>query len=186
VKREFSLAKSGSQPSVINYAAGLASATASKTKKETITMRKQLFKALAICGLFLTLAVGSVQAQTGYKIEVNIPFDFTAGKASQPSGIYSVNLISEYVLLVRSIDGKKSVLVLANRTIEPESTQEPERIIYNRYGDRYFLSQIWLNRRDAGSGFNPSSAERRLANEHRVAQGDAKPQKVDVAVVAVR
>ena len=75
-------------------------------------MRKQLL-GLATFVVFITLAVGSVQAQTGYRIQTNIPFDFTAGETSLRAGIYSVEMISDNALLVRSIDGKKSVLLLA-------------------------------------------------------------------------
>ena len=142
-------------------------------------MRKQLFKGLATFGVFLALAVGSVQAQTGYEIEVNIPFDFTAGKASLPSGIYRVKLISDNTLLVRSIDGKKGVMLLALAT-EPLQTEKSERIIFNRYGDRYFLSQAWMSRSHFGRELHPSRAERRLAKEHRLSKGDANSQKVAV------
>ena len=77
-------------------------------------MRKQLL-GLATFGLFLTLAVASAQAQTGYQMTANIPFDFTAGETSLRAGIYSVTLTSEDALLVRSSDGQKSVLLLARQ-----------------------------------------------------------------------
>src|SRR5687768_4934743 len=141
-------------------------------------MRKQLLKGLATFGVFLTLTVGSVQAQSGYTIKVDIPFDFTAGETSLRAGIYAIKLTSENVLLVRSIDGKKSVLVLARQATEPRSRQKPGRIIFNRYGDRYFLSQAWVRGADLGVELNLSGAERRLAKEHRLAKGDAKSQKV--------
>ena len=144
-------------------------------------MRKQLLKGLTTFGVFLTLIVGSVQAQTGYKIEVNIPFDFTAGETSLRAGIYRVELISTNVLLVYSIDGKKSVLLMA-RQAEHVGKQKPARIIFNRYGDGYYLSQAFLSGADLGSQVNPSRAERRLAREYRLAKSNAKSQKVEVAV----
>lgn len=144
-------------------------------------MRNQILKGLATFGLFLTLAAASVQAQTGYRIEVNVPFEFTAGETSLPAGVYTVELISANVLLVHSIAGKKSVLLIA-RQAEHVGTRKPERIIFNRYGDRYFLSQTFLSGADLGSQVNPSRAERHLAREYRLAKSDAKSQKVEVAV----
>ena len=144
-------------------------------------MKKQLFKALAICGLFLTLAAGSVQAQSGYRIQTNIPFDFTAGESSLRAGIYALEQISDSTLLVRSIDGKKGVLLLTRAT-KPVGTEQKARIIFNRYGDRYFLSQAWVSGGDVGRELHPSGAERRLAKELSLAKGDAKSQKVQVAV----
>jgi hypothetical protein len=151
-----------------------------KNKKENIIMRKQIL-GLATLVVFITLAVGSVQAQTGYRIQTNIPFDFTAGKTSLSAGNYSVQLISENALLVRSLDGKQSVLLLAQQA-EPAGIRKPARMIFNRYGDRYFLSQAWVSGGDVGRELHPFAAERRLARELSLAKGNAKSQKVQVAV----
>ena len=102
--------------------------------------------------------------------------DFTARRYLLPS-----RLISDNALLVRSIDGKKSVLLLTRAT-EPGGKEKPARIIFNRYGDRYFLSQAWVSGGDVGRELHPSGAERRLAKELSLAKGDAKSQKVQVAV----
>ena len=143
-------------------------------------MRKQLL-GLAAFAVFLTLNVASAQAQTGYQMTANIPFDFTAGETSLRAGIYSVKLISGNTLQISSRDGKKTVLLLA-RQAEHVGTQKPARIIFNRYGDRYFLSQTFLSEMDLGCQVNPSGAERSLTKELSLAKGDAKSQKVQVAV----
>ncbi len=144
-------------------------------------MKKQFLKGLATFGLFLTLTVASAQAQTGYQIATNIPFDFTAGKASLRAGSYSIKLISGNTLLVSSSDGTESVLLLA-RQAEHAGTRKPARIIFNRYGDRYFLSRIFLSENDLGCEVNPSRAERDLAREYRLAERGGKSQKVEIAV----
>ena len=144
-------------------------------------MKTQLLKGLAMFSVSITLLVGSVQAQTGYVMEANIPFDFTAGSTSLRAGIYKVELISANTLLVRSIDGKKSVLVLAWQA-EHVRTRKPARIIFNRYGDRYFLAQTFSGEADLGCQVNASRAERDLAREYRLAKSDAKPQRVEVAM----
>ena len=142
-------------------------------------MRKQ-FLGLATFVAFMAFAVGSVQAQTGYRIQTNIPFDFTAGESSLRAGSYSVEMISDNALLVRSIDGKKGVLLLTRAT-EPGGTEQA-LIIFNRYGDRYFLSQVCVSGGDVGHELHPSGAERRLAKELSLAKSDAKSEKVQVAV----
>jgi hypothetical protein len=144
-------------------------------------MRKQLFKGLATFGVLLTLTVASGQAQTGSEIVANIPFDFTTGKTSLPAGTYRVKRVSDNMLLFRSSDGKKSVLVLG-RQAEQVGTRKPARIIFNRYGDRYFLSQTFLSEADLGCEVNPSRPERDLAREYRLAKSDGKSQKVELAV----
>lgn len=168
-----SVADLSSQHSVIEIATGLASATGEHI------MRKQLL-GLATFGVFLTLSMGSVQAQTGYRIQTDIPFDFTAGESSLRAGIYSVEMISDNALLVRSIDGKKGVQLLTRATAP--GGPEQARLIFNRYGDRYFLSQVCVGGGDVGRELHLSGAELRLRRELSLAKSDAKSQKVEVAV----
>ena len=153
---------------------------ATRTKKE-VTMRKQVFTGVAMFGLLLTLAVASVHAQSRTRIEATIPFDFTIGNTNLQAGKYSVKFTSRNALLLRSEDGKQSAIILAPRAVGGD-VNKPERMVFHRYGDRYFLAQIWMLRGDSGRELDPSSAERRLAKEQRAAKGDAKPQKVEVAV----
>ena len=142
-------------------------------------MKKQIL-GLATFVAFIALAVGSVQAQTGYRIQTNIPFDFTAGESSLRAGSYSVEMISDNALLLRSTDGKKGVLLLTRAT--KLGGIEQARITFNRYGERYFLSQVCVSGGDVGRELHPSGAERRLAKELSLANSDAKSQKVQVAV----
>ena len=145
-------------------------------------MRKQVFTAITMLGLLLTLAGASVHAQSRTKIEATIPFDFTAGETNLKAGVYSVKFISHNALLLRSADGKKSAIIVAPRAIGGE-TKKPERMVFHRYGDRYFLSQVWMLRTDSGRELDPSKAERALAKGLLVAKGNAKPVTVQVAAV---
>ncbi|MGI9066209.1 MAG: hypothetical protein ACR2HX_07385 [Pyrinomonadaceae bacterium] len=147
-----------------------------KDQKE-VTMKKPLFLSVAMLGLLMTLAVVSVHAQSRSKIEVTIPFDFTAGKVKLEAGTYSVKFISHNALLLRSADGKQSAIIVAPRTVGWD--KKPERVVFHRYGDRYFLSQVWMLRTDSGRELDPSSAELSLAKE--IAKSNAQPPKVEIA-----
>ena len=144
-------------------------------------MRKQLFT-ITMLGLFLTLAVASVHAQSRTKIEATIPFDFTAGETNLKAGVYSVKFISHNALLLRSADGKKSAIIVAPRAVAGD-TKNAERMVFHRYGDRYFLAQVWMLRTESGRELDRSSAERRLAKEFAVAKSNKKLKKVEVAAV---
>jgi hypothetical protein len=107
-------------------------------------MKQQIFKLTAIFAIFLGLAVTGVQAQASSKVEVNIPFEFLAGKTTLQPGVYSIKRMSGNYLTLRRVDGKSAVILNAplNLTsIDPESV---ERLVFNKYGDQYYLSQIWL------------------------------------------
>ena len=145
-------------------------------------MRKQPFT-IAMLGLFLTLAVVSVHAQSRTKIKATIPFDFTAGETNLKAGVYSVKFILHNALLLRSADGTKGVIILAPRAVAGD-VNKPERIVFHRYGERYFLAQVWMLRSDSGRELDPSSTERRLAKEFAVARTNEKPKTIEVGAVA--
>ena len=111
-------------------------------------MKQQIFKLTAIFAIFLGLAVTGVQAQASSKVEVNIPFEFSAGKTTLQPGVYSIKRMSGNYLTLRSADGK-SVILNAPLNLTSSNPESVERLVFNKYGDEYYLSQIWLTA-DAG------------------------------------
>ena len=57
-------------------------------------MNNKTYRLVAILGIFLGFAAVSVKAQAPSKVEVNIPFEFSAGKTTLPAGIYTVKRLS--------------------------------------------------------------------------------------------
>jgi hypothetical protein len=106
-------------------------------------MKHQIFKLTAIFAILLGLAVTGVQAQAPSKVEVNIPFAFSAGKTTLQAGVYSIKRMSGNYLALRSVDGKSTVIL--NAPVNLTSLDDKaERLVFNKYGDQYYLSQIWL------------------------------------------
>ena len=112
-------------------------------------MKNQTLRLVAILGIFFGLAVVSANAQAPSKVEVNIPFEFSAGKTTLPAGVYSIKRMSGNNVTLRSEDGKSSVILNAPVTNNSSDPNAVERIVFERYGDGYALSQIWLT---AGTG----------------------------------
>ncbi len=107
-------------------------------------MRNQVQKIVAILGVFLGLAAAGVQAQTPSRVEVNIPFGFSAGKTTLRAGVYSIDRMSGNLLRLRTTDGKSAVILNVPVTHSSTDSAAGERLVFNKYGDQYFLSQIWL------------------------------------------
>lgn len=143
-------------------------------------MKHQIIRSIAIPGLFFMLAIASVKAQTPSRIEVDLPFDFSAGDAQLKAGSYSVKRASGNVLAVRSVNGSKTTLINAPLTIGSRESKAGERLVFNKYGDQYFLSQVWLSV-DTGRQLFTSDAETKAAREYRLAHRNAKPQRVEIA-----
>jgi hypothetical protein len=107
-------------------------------------MKNQIYRVIAIIGIFIGLTVANVQAQTPSKVEVNIPFEFSAGKTVLQAGVYSIKRISGNQLALRTSDGKTAVILNAPVTISSRDAKSAERLVFNKDGDEYLLSQIWL------------------------------------------
>jgi hypothetical protein len=129
------------------------------------------------------LAVVSVQAQSGRKVEVNVPFDFSLGGKALPAGAYSIREFSQNSILIESADGQTRVLAQTPGTAQAGAGERAtqERLVFHQYGDQYFLAQVWMMRGSDGRELNQSGAERQAAKEQKVAEGGAKLKKIEVA-----
>ena len=107
-------------------------------------MKYKTYKLVAILGIFLGFAVASVHAQAPSKVEVNIPFEFSAGKTTLHAGRYTIKRMSGNNVTLRSADGKSSVILNAPVTNTSSDRNAVERVVFERYGDQYALSQICL------------------------------------------
>jgi len=133
----------------------------------------------------------SAQAQSlQYKLTVDIPFDFQVANQKLPAGKYSVGRAQETsgdtVLQIRSIDGQSTT----NRFSIPIVTfnlKNRGELIFHRYGDQYFLSEVWPAGGGTGRAFLKTRTERdleRTARENGVAAAKA-PKAEIVTLVAV-
>lgn len=133
-------------------------------------MRKQMLKGFTMViltvALALAAAVVSANAQSPSKVSAVIPFDFTVGNQTMTSGEYSVSSISRdgEGLLIRSAGSGKSVIRLSN-SIEPEKNKTHARMVFHRYGQRYFLAEVWGGGNSTGRALTESREERAIRRE---------------------
>ena len=131
-------------------------------------MKKQISTFIMTFSLFGTLAVASAQAQFDEKIGVEVPFNFQIAADNLPAGDYLIEPISfggaqlYFRLLLSSKDGQTRKIV-PTLPIQSATIQEKSKLIFNRYGNQYFLAEVWVAGSDIGREFRRSSAEKRLA-----------------------
>ena len=126
-------------------------------------MTRQTLRIFTIFGALLLTAI-SVNAQSERTKVTNIPFNFNVGNQTLPAGDYVVKPArrgSDGAWLVQSTDGKESVLV-NTRSVQAGKTQKNTKLVFNKYGDRYFLSQIWTDGNDSGRELVMRRQERQL------------------------
>jgi hypothetical protein len=139
-------------------------------------MKNPIFNSLKIFSACALLAASCLSAQSGHMI-VNVPFDFSVKNQHLAAGNYTVTTdTGRSVVLIRGEEGGPAVFALTMPAQAPKIQVQP-KLVFNRYGDRYFLTQVWQATTDQGRILQASMAEQELA------RSAGKPQVV--ALVAV-
>src|SRR6266480_749614 len=102
-------------------------------------MNASNFRMLAILSLCVTLGPIGLFAQN--PIQATIPFDFTVGATTFHAGDYYVREQSPMVLGIQGVDGGSGAFSMV-RPGNAKGTAEKAYLMFNRIGDRYFLSQV--------------------------------------------
>jgi hypothetical protein len=132
-------------------------------------MKKQLYMVITIIALLTVAGLSNANAQTPSNVEVkaNIPFAFSVGNKTMPAGEYTVSCTnpnsSIKVLLIRSSDKPESALVITQSIVG--KTQDDAKLVFYRYGDRYFFAQVWLPSDSIGMQAPKSRSEKQMARE---------------------
>ena len=126
-------------------------------------------KVILLSAIVLLVSVAPAQAQTlGNRIRVNIPFDFNISEKKLPAGEYSVGRAlhrsDDAVVSVNDLDGRSKAIRLSNAVIRSRS-KEKALLVFHRYGDQYFLFQVWPAGATTGREILKSKSERELRKQ---------------------
>jgi hypothetical protein len=92
---------------------------------------------------FFLLAVGMVHAQYENQVmTVNVPFEFNVGTRAFPAGQYTLKRSLQHTMQLRSLRGQV-LTSMATNTVEARRAPQTVQVIFNAYGGRYFMAQIW-------------------------------------------
>ncbi len=142
-------------------------------------MKKQIMTVITMLSLLATLAMTGSASSSG-KLRVSIPFDFMVGKTRLKAGSYTVDsTFVRGVPLISSTDRRTSVF--AGNTFDGQTSRAPSRasLVFRRYGNEYFLSQIWDEGSTVPMQLYESRAERELAKQLKyLARNTVEPELV--------
>jgi hypothetical protein len=138
--------------------------------------------------LSIAALAASAKAQTGTALKANIPFDFTVAGQRFAAGHYSITRASQtsgdLVLEVNSLDEHSRAFPITSR-LESLTARDNSVLIFRRYGDEYFLAQVWAAGSTTGRAFAKSRRERQLAQEQQhVGANDKKAPGVEIVTLA--
>ncbi len=101
------------------------------------------------------------QGQINTLFKVAVPFEFRLGSAHLSAGNYIVFHVGSKWILFQSEDRKATALAPVMVSGAPAG-QPASKLVFNRYGDVYFLSQVWTEEDDQMHECHKSVAEQTL------------------------
>jgi hypothetical protein len=131
-------------------------------------MKKRTFVMATLFVLSLVVVAAQV-VRADDPMLVNIPFSFAAGDVTLPAGEYRVQKLdgNSAVVLISCSDATVSTMVLSN-TSEAREIQTQSKLVFKRYENRYFLSQVWKAGSSRGRQLLKSHAEKEIAQSARL------------------
>jgi len=122
-------------------------------------------RALVMAAVMALTAMATTRvAQAQNAMAVNVPFDFVAGGKTLPAGEYTVRAsgAGNTLILIDRQDASVSALIITHAVVSLD-TQTESKLIFNRYGDRYFLSQVWSEGNSQGRQLLKTAREKEAA-----------------------
>lgn len=124
-------------------------------------------KAISVAAMVFAAAVG-LHAQT-IRLKANIPFEFSVGATVMPAGEYDVQHANGAVILRSQSENRKSVIALSLPAMRA-AAEQPATLVFNRYGNEYFLAKVWDAYSPAGRLLRPGKHEKELIARGAAAQ----------------
>jgi hypothetical protein len=148
----------------------------------TLSMLKNR-AAVVVAALTFALVSPALKAQSmPQRMQVIVPFGFEAGAAHFSPGRYILSTQGEDLLLIQ--DSNRSALTMSRN----EDSQKPatkSMVIFHRYGNHYFLSEIWRKGEAEHVRCAESKAERRISREVNADQRASLVPHADVEVAVL-
>jgi hypothetical protein len=119
-----------------------------------------------------------VDAQTTQlKLKVTVPFDFIAGDTALPAGDYDIQSIDAWegkALSIHSVTLNAGTLVLSTSS-QPAKISDRNTLVFYRYGQKYFLAEVWIANTNIG---------RQMLLNQRQRESARNQQKSEVVLTA--
>ena len=125
-------------------------------------MKRKSLILISLLGLTIAWA-GLASASPFVSVRVDIPFAFSVNNQVLPAGSYEiVENNNTTVLTIRNQQTLKSTVFGVN-TAQERRVPGTAKLRFNRYGDQYFLSEVWTL--DAARDVRKSRSEREAARQ---------------------
>jgi hypothetical protein len=133
----------------------------------------KLFLAVCLVSLGATLTANA-QIRSNAKLRANIPYSFVVNNTTLPAGTYVITVVDLYgsdltVLEMRSANDKTAVLFDTQPVTVPGLAPQTA-LVFDKIGDTYFLSKVFLKGDEGGNQLPKSKMQRRLEENGSIAE----------------
>ena len=121
-------------------------------------------RSFATLGTLTLLAAASAFGQQ--KMRVDIPFEFRFANSVMPAGQYDVDRDSSNVRNLLSLECRACRVHTYSITFPTgggTDTPDVDRLVFNKYGETYFLAEVWTSGQSQGVALGKSKTEREIA-----------------------
>jgi hypothetical protein len=116
------------------------------------------FLALFVASLFIT---AGVWAQS---VKATIPFNWTVNGSNVPAGTYTITCFPTDHHMLEIRNGGNSVHILS-MALGEQSKGKDDVLVFHKYGDQYFLSEIRSSRASMELAFPATKAEQQAKSQ---------------------
>lgn len=141
------------------------------------TVSKLFLSLCLVTGLGAAMAARA-QIDSNVVVRANIPHPFVVQDTTLPAGKYTIRVADQpeqNMLEIRSADGRTAVF-FETEDMKTDRTPAKNELVFDKFGDTYFLSQVLLKGDDSGNQLVKSKKERKLE------EGGQKAERHSVAL----
>ena len=131
------------------------------------------FSTLALTIGLSGLAGGSLAMAQDVRETGNVPFDFQVGSQHLSAGTYNVSRPA-YSGVLRLQNTASRTSTLAAMPISSGVNRNAEsKLVFHKYGDRYFLAEVWFGDDSVGHALPKSKMEKEYAVQLHIGKPEA-------------
>jgi hypothetical protein len=119
-------------------------------------------KNLVISSVIALLCAGSSFAQSEHGLKAEVPFNFSVGSTKMPAGTYAIDLQRHPGVVLMQKEECCAAVNVIGAGISAKKGVETPKLVFNRYGSEYFLTQVW-DIGNSGRAIVKSAREKELA-----------------------
>jgi len=143
-------------------------------------MKNFLAVALVLASTLTAAATASAQ---DHKVQATVPFSFTVGSSTLPAGTYTIGSSMNTSDVLKLSNWEKGVSILTVGRANQSNPKRADVLVFHKYGDQYFLSQIRSDGASMNVDLTPSKAEAKARKQAEDAAGDEQARVVSAPIL---